>query len=335
MEIKKILIPNKPHLDPIAAIYLLRQYGQEKFPGISDAEIVLWEHSHDPSEKEGWSLENGILMIDMGGGAFDHHHLIGNTKETATSLVAAYLGIDNNPELSALLGYIREDDLEGLHNRYGDLAYVLKCMHKQNEPVGAVIEFALQTLKYLQASQKEWHHNVKNEFEQKVKLVRIKRFKKKLKIGIIESDSLQVGNYGLTVANLSAVIQKRSSGHVMILTNKHHRLDLREPVAAIRKKELELMGYDKEVDARKLQYEGKSQLIPNWFYHKSLNAFLNGSDALAKTEPARVPFKDIVRFVLYGLATSDSELCDCHQGGEKCPYRDYGFERCVKKINNY
>ena len=42
MEIKKILIPNKPHLDPIAAIFLLKQYGQKVFPGVDKAEIIFW-----------------------------------------------------------------------------------------------------------------------------------------------------------------------------------------------------------------------------------------------------------------------------------------------------
>ncbi len=42
MEIKKIIIPNKPHLDPIAAIFLLLEYGRDKFPGIEKAEIAFW-----------------------------------------------------------------------------------------------------------------------------------------------------------------------------------------------------------------------------------------------------------------------------------------------------
>ena len=117
----------------------------------------------------------------------------------------------------------------------------------------------------------------------------------------------------------------------MILTNKHHRIDLREPIAAIRKKELELRGYDKEIEVSKLKHEGKSMLIPYWFYHRSLNSFLNGSDALNKTEATKVDFRDVIRFVLYGLSTEDSELCDCKNGGKSCPYVSYGFYKCVSK----
>lgn len=334
MEVKKILIPNKPHLDPIAAIYLLGQYGQEKYPGINSAEIIFWENSHDPSESEMEKFnQEGVLMIDIGGGLFDHHESA-DGKETATCRVAKYLEIEANPELSALLSYVREDDLEGLHNRYGDLAYLIKCLHKQNVPAGEVVGHAVQYLHCLQEGQKEWHYIVRKEYEAKAKILKVKRNQKKLKVAIIESDNAQVANYGLTTDNVSVVIQKRSSGHVMILTNKYHRIDLREIVAAIRKKELELRGYNNSIEIEKLKFEGKNQMIPFWFYHRSLNSFLNGSEALNKTEATKVPFNDIIRFVVYGISTDESELCDCAQGGEKCPYRDYGFRKCAEKSRN-
>ncbi|KKR21810.1 MAG: hypothetical protein UT48_C0003G0018 [Parcubacteria group bacterium GW2011_GWE2_39_37] len=333
MEVKKILIPNKPHLDPVAAIFLLMKYGKEKFTGIEDANIIFWENSENPTEEEIKNFEKeGVLLIDVGGGIFDHHNK--NTHETTTSLVASYLGIEQNPELSSLLTYIREDDLEGLHNRYGELAYLLKVMYKQNTSLSEVVGTALHILELFQAGQMDWHYKVKGEYEAKKQILKVKRNQKKLKVGIIESDNVQVANYGITQDNVSVIIQKRSSGHVMILTNKHHRIDLREVIGAIRKKELELMGYDKTIDARKLRFEGKNSQLPNWFYHRSLNSFLNGSDALVKAEPTKVPFNDIVRFVIYSLTTDKSELCDCHQSGQNCPYVEYGFIKCQERKRN-
>lgn len=330
MEIKKILIPNKPHLDPIAAIYLLMHYGKDKFIGIEDASIIFWEKGEDPSRQEIIDMEQqGTLLIDVGGGIFDHHN--NNIAETTTSLVASHLGIEQNPELSTLLNYIREDDLEGLHNRYGELANLLKVMYKQNIPLPEVVGTALHILKLFQNVQLDWHYKVKDEYETKKRVVKIKRNKRKLRVGIIESDNIQVANYGITQDNLSVVLQKRTSGHVMILTNKHHRIDLREVIGAIRKKELELSGYNKPIEASKLRFEGKNEQLPNWFYHRSLNSFLNGSDALVKAEPTKVPFNEIIRFVLYSLNSDESELCDCGQGGQNCPYADYGFLKCEQK----
>ncbi len=329
MEIKQILIPNKPHLDPIAALFLLKQYGQSVFPGIKDAEVIFWEHSHDPAIEDLIKFkEQGILLVDIGGSMFDHHNNPTDKKETASSLVAARLEIEDKPEINALLNYVREDDLEGLHNRYGDLAYLIKCFHKQDVPSRKVVELGLRLLNYFQTSQIDWHFNVKKEFEEKIKIYKVKRFDKKLKIGVVESDNSQVANYGLTMENLSIVAQKRSTGHVIILTNKHHRVNLKEIVAAVRARELELNGYAKEIDPAKLQFEGKNQQIPNWFYHKSLNSLLNGSDALNKAEPTKIKFSEIVSFIWNGLSSEHSEYCDCHESGETCPFVRFGFSKC-------
>jgi len=336
MEIKKIIIPNKPHLDPIVAVYLLKQYGQNVFNGIKDAEIIFWEHSRDPSDEEITKFkEQGILSVDVGGSMFDHHNNSNGKKETASSLVATYLNIETNPEINALLNYVREDDLEGLHNRYGDLAYLIKCFHKQNLPSTKVVELGLRMINYFQTSQIDWHLNVKKEYEDKTKIYKIKRFDKKLKVGVVESNNSQLANYGITMDNLAVVVQKHSNGQVMILTNKNQRLNIKEIVAAIRLRELELGGYNKSIDPAKLQFEGKNSLIPNWFYHKSLNAFLNGSHALNKVEPTKVKFSEIVSFVWNGLSSEHSEYCDCDQGSLSCPFVKYGFSKCKsRKFNN-
>jgi hypothetical protein len=47
-----------------------------------------------------------------------------------------------------------------------------------------------------------------------------------------------------------------------------------------------------------------------------------------------VSFNEIIRFIIYGLSTDESELCDCDKGGEKCPYKNYGFSKCKAKSNN-
>jgi hypothetical protein len=332
MNVKKILIPNKPHLDPIAAIYLLLEYGKDRFPCVDRADVIFWEYSYNPSPEEIAKFEKEeTLLIDLGGGIFDHHKEKG-ANETSTSLVAKYLDIEKRPELTALLSYIQEDDLVGMHNRFGELAYLVKCMHKQGTQLSEVIRFTLQALHFFQETQIDWHHVVKKEFEEKCEVVQIKRNKNKAKMGIIESDNVQVGNYGISVAGFSIIIQKRSTGHVVILTNKHHRVDLREIVAAIRLRELELMGYDKFIDPRKLQFEGKSSQIPFWFYHRSLNAFMNGSDAIAKSEATKIPLNEIVNLVYYGVSSEPSEYCDCHEGGRKCPFAHYGFSKCIRPL---
>lgn len=327
MQVNKILIPNNPHLDPVAAIWLLYKYGQEKFPDIQSAEIVYWHQGHQPTQEDVAGLGENVMLIDLGGGMFDHHGKENNTA-TAFSLVAEHLGIQENPELSALISYVREDDLEGLHNRFGDLAYLLKCMYKNGEPVDKVMQTTFSLLDQFQETQRKWHHDVRAEYEEKCKVYKLKRGPKKIKVGIIESDNEQVANFGITTDSLSVVVQRRSTGHVMILTNKHHRIELKEIIGAIRMKELEMEGYDKPLDPYKLRYEGNSTLVPNWFFHRSLNAFMNGSAALSKAEPTKVPFNNIIDFVSYGVSSDTFGLCDCATGGQTCPFSRYGFRKC-------
>ena len=309
VKVSKILIPNKPHLDPVAAIWVLRHYGEPMFPGIKDAPIEFCESNEDLSDKKWQELkEQGVIMIDIGGGQFDHHNDQNKAEETSTSLVAEALGVAGNAELSALISYIREDDLQGLHNRFGELAQLMKVMYKQEIDQREVINLALKIIDLFQAGQQQWHFEVKQEYEQKCQVLKVKYRQRKIKVGVIISDNLQLGNYGLNVENLSLVINKRSTGHVAILTNKKHKLDLRQIIAVIRNREMELRGVKKEADLGKLIFEGSNSQVPNWFYHRSLNAFLNGSDALAKVEPTIIPFKELVYLILCGLAEEPVDL---------------------------
>ena len=302
-EINKILIPNKPHLDPIVAVYLLFVYGEEKYPGVKNSKIMFWGEAKHPSEEQVKEFEqSGGLMIDLGGGDFDHHLESENElTETTSELVAKKLGITENPETMQLLAYIREEDLEGLHNRYGELGFLLKNMYKQNYPQLDVVRKAFELLNIFQQGQKEFFIHTREEFEQKAKVENIKGRTRKWKVCVVESDNLQVGNYAITQGKVSVVVQKRSTGHVMILTNKNHRVDLREIVARIRKRDLELRNYDKPIELERLKFYGNNNLIPYWFYHKVLNSFLNGSDAMNKTEATKVPFDEIVKIVFDNL----------------------------------
>ena len=174
-KINNIILPNKPHLDPIAAYYLLVRFGSEKFPEIKNAEISFWKSSYDPSEEEisKWEKE-GFVLIDLGRGIFDHHE----NGHFASFLVAEYLGIENKPELKAILKYLEEDDNFGLHNKFGDLAHIVKMMYKQNIDVQKIFDFVFSALDAMIYFDDE----SKKEFEEKGKIYKIKRGKNKIKI---------------------------------------------------------------------------------------------------------------------------------------------------------
>ena len=311
MSIQRILLPNKPHLDPIAALYVLGHYGLDKFPGLFEAQIMFWSASRAPSADELKQFkQDGVLLIDIPGGDFDHHTNNTGVDESVTEIVAKFLGVSENPELVALLNYVREDDLEGLHNRWGDLAYLLKNMYKQNTDQADVVRNALQIVNYFQLGQESWFKITAEEYKTKSQILKIKYHGKNIKLCVIESDDLQVANYAITVDKVSVVAQKRASGHVMILTNKNHRIDLKPVVAAIRARELQLRGQVSKIDWEKLKYFGNSSQISYWFFHRSLNSFLNGSDALNKTEPTKIGWEEMIKIIIKELSGSEEFIAD-------------------------
>ena len=326
--VTKIIFPNKPHLDPIAAYWLLLNYGQGQYPGIKEAALAVWKASKSPEPEtlDQWQ-KDGVISFDVEGGTFDHH---GSGQCTAL-LVAKKMGIDQNPELQTLLQYIQEDDSAGLHNKFGDLAGVIKCFYKQGTTTEEVIKLTLNILTALQFKEKSWEVDLKNEFAEKAKIFRIKHGKKKIKLAVIQSDNVDVANYAKQKEGMAIVIQKNSLGYVFIFTNAFYHLNLRDIVAAIRLREMELAGIT-NINLTTLRKPGKTDQVQQWFYHDALNAIMNGSAALPDTPTTKIPLEEIVDIAVFGLSSDFPEHCpgptQCHQ--HNCRYYKLLFSRCQK-----
>ncbi|MDD5344388.1 MAG: hypothetical protein PHW12_08190, partial [Smithella sp.] len=214
-----------------------------------------------------------------------------------------------------------------LHNKFGDLAHIVKMMHKQNVDIQKIFDLVFLALN----SMVYFDDEAKKEFEAKSLIHKVKRGKNKMKVAVIESDSQNVARYAMQNERVGVVIQRRSTGHMMIFTNNIYKIDLRDVIGAIRKRELELAG--KEIpDLRILKKEGKHPEVQHWYYHRSLNAILNGSDALSDTPATRLATDEILEIVLFSVSTEYLEKCDnCEEG--KCPHYRHGFYKCYAKRN--
>lgn len=120
--INKILTHEFPDLDAMLSVLLLRQFGEEKFPGVSKAEVTFSSAGQLPDDLTPKQLEKkGILAVDIGGGRFDSHPsaTTGRAKKdrSATDLVAEYLEVIDHPEWSLLVEYARLQDTTG-HSMY-------------------------------------------------------------------------------------------------------------------------------------------------------------------------------------------------------------------------
>lgn len=337
IKIDKIVLPNKPHLDPIVAYYLLMKYGKEYFPGIENADVSLWDKGDQPDDETNkkWK-ENNVLAIDVGEGMFNHHQ--SESETTSTQLVAKYLGIDDSDEISALLKYVWEQDTAGLHNQYGDMAYIVKCMYQQGKSIEYVLENVFNILEALQHKEYLWWKVAKDEFEKSGKIIKIKRGKGKMRLAIIKSDDINVSNYARRKEKASIVVQKRTSGHVFVFTEKKYQINLAELAGMLRLKELECQGCDlkslTDGQMRAIQKQGQHELVSNWYYHPAFNSLMNGSVALKDTSPTKILFDEIIKLVVMALSNDLPENCPQEIGeclNEQCPYFKYNLRKCEYK----
>ena len=115
-----ILEPHKvPHPDEYLAMWMLKRFGEKKFSGISDAQVIFGESG----TKKGLTFESSnVIPIGIGGGLLDEHRDNGITDripgECAATLTAKNLGIQEMPELKNLLEYVLKHDSTGQRNNF-------------------------------------------------------------------------------------------------------------------------------------------------------------------------------------------------------------------------
>lgn len=118
--VTEVLMHQHPHLDEIFALYILRMYGTNHFPGIDNAGVRYVTQdvigTDDQFDREG--------KLPIGTGSYtgsvcrfnDHRSSVDNTAISdrqgmcATMLVANYLGITSRPELRRILQEIQDCD---------------------------------------------------------------------------------------------------------------------------------------------------------------------------------------------------------------------------------
>jgi hypothetical protein len=103
-----------PDLDSVVCCWLLKRFGNSKYPGISNAKVKFVSAGLLPNGESPDKLEaQGILTVDTGGGRLDTH---GNKKDidkSAALLVAQDLGIDKEDNLKQILEFTVAQDTKG------------------------------------------------------------------------------------------------------------------------------------------------------------------------------------------------------------------------------
>ncbi len=305
-----IAVHNLCHIDEIFAIWLLKRFGERKFPGIRTAKIIFEGTGGELiNELSGDSLERiGTVCLGVGGGRFDEHPSLtslGKSGECTSSLVAKELEVDKDPAISRILEFVKNNDLHGGSQPF-DLAALTKAVMLNNQDnQEMVINWAIIAIEAKYQEQLQFLTS-QEEFQQKAEIETISGpGEKPLTLVVIRSDNPQANKVARFLCSAGVVIQQKSSGNIQIYSNKKHRpkITMSEVVALIRTEEQKRSGKIRKLNPKQLRSEGKVEGSECWYYHKPAEIILNGSFSAPNTQPTKLSLKEIKDLVVKGISS--------------------------------
>jgi hypothetical protein len=311
--IHTIVTPTRPQADTLVAIFIIKKYGNERFPGVNSAVVSIYPTPPEQGEEE--IEKQGILLFDLGGGRFDHHGK--NPVTTCSALIAEYLEISEDPTIKKLLDYAYRDDTEGkgtlssdaLDRAFG-LSGLIGALNKQyeNNP-SRVIDIVLPLL--------EAHHTEEVKrfevFPQEVKTlqennkfqeVKVKQKNKTLNVALFESDNPGLPGFlrSQIGGRYDIVVQRRQTGHTNILTRPTKWPDIRRLAALIRYEELQYLPHIfHPYTLRELSPTGRMEYIPQWYFDPATNSLQNGGLHPGDIPPTNIAWESFIDICKKGL----------------------------------
>jgi len=314
---KKIIIPTVLQPDTIVAIFLLKKFGKEKYPGIDRAEIEIRNTLPENETSESLFLK-GFFLIDIGKGKFDHHF----KDKTVSQLVAEDLKITNNPALTKLLNFAERDDKYGMGTISKDSidkAFGLSGLISNiNKIFGSdpqkVLDILIPVIHAHYLEEKRRHKDLPEELKEKLKNKKaetffVKQKGKKIKVVAIESDNPSIVGWLRSSIGVKAdvVLQKASSGHINIITRPLKRIDLRLTVGLLRQVEIKASNRTASIPPLEIMKPGRLLEVPEWYYDTATNSILNGGINPKGTVPTSISFEKIKEIVKEGLSGSPTQ----------------------------
>lgn len=310
----KIILPTRPQPDTIVAIFILKKFGEDKFPGIKNALVEFWQMLPE-GETEASLNAKGCFLIDIGGGKFDHHDMKGKT--TASDLISQYLEVSDDPSLAKLIEYARRDDFFGkgtispdpIDRAFG-LSSLIAVLNKSfvKEP-SKVIDMTLPLLVAHHNEEMKRTVELPQEFEKKLasgeaETFMVQQRDKKLRAVIVSSESGSLAGYlrSQNGGKFDIVAQWLPTNHVNILTRPTKRPDLRSLIAIIRLEEATIAGYDITLSPRDLARFGRIKEVPEWYYDPATNSIQNGGLNPKEVTPTKIPRDRFKKIIELGLS---------------------------------
>ncbi len=313
MAITKIILPSRAQPDTVVAIFLLKYLGKDKFSGIENAQIEVWQ-SLPEGKTEEELFDEGVILIDIGEGRFDHHNKI--PKTTASELISEYLEIKEDPSVSKLLEYSRRDDFFGkgtvsedaLDRAFGLSGLIASLNKKYTKNSAKIVEIVMPLLEAHYEEEYRRTKELPEEFENKLKegkveIFTVKQNGKNLKCVFIETDSASMAGFLRSQGGgkFDVVILRISSGHTNILTRPTKHVDLRSLAATLREAELMKKGNEIVLSHKALISPGKIPEVLEWYFDPATNSIQNGGVNPTDTKATQLTREEVVQITEVGL----------------------------------
>lgn len=337
MEIRQdyaFLTHQSPDLDALVTFWL-RRFGVDKYPGIENSQLLTTANGNDAAAiaKEVLALEERgrrVCVVDIGGGEFDHHPHSSKPGECAATLFAKHLEVDEDPALESILRYVFIADTKG-----GDHPMALASLIKQRHQAGVDLEdvvcWAEKVLDDLYANQENFWKLVTEKFFQVSKIQEIPFGDRIIKVVVAHSDDPQIAQVARSVkvgVDAALVVIKNSNGHIQIINNRRHGIELREVIRLLRLAELKKKNA-RVTDWKYLEGEGMIPEVPEWFYFAE--CIYNGSHTHPDTPVTKLSLSavmDCIRLALdYQKLQVSCPKISCYR---QCPWYQQGLLRCRK-----
>jgi hypothetical protein len=309
-----IMFP-KIQIDTVIAYFLLKNFGDQKYPGISQSKVEFWTEVPDKSLEQ--LEQEGYILIDLGNSRFDHHRLGQENKTiSASHLVARDLQIEDRPDLQKLLEFARRDDLEGkgilsadpIDRAFGLSALLTNLNKSMPQSPKLILDVIMSLITGHFIEENRRFEQLPKEYEDLSKQGKVKELKttqlgKQLKIIYAESDNPALAGYIRSRAvGAHMVIQKTSSGHVNFITNQNAHLKLNKLARLVKLLEAEKNGLTLNIDSlEELEKPGRTDGLPHWYYDTRANTLQNGGVSPQGIPPTKLSFADLENTVKDGL----------------------------------
>lgn len=317
MEVKKIILFPKIQPDTAIALFLLKEFGESKFPGASTAGVDFWTKA--PSDASLAELEGqGVLLLDMGGGPFDHHNKMAEGKKVCLSyLVAGCLGITDDPALEKLLSYAHRDDVEGkgtvsvdpLDRAFGLSGLLMSLNRDYPDNPKKILDTVWPLIESHYHEEHRRHYTLPSEYERqrqnnKAREIMVPQGRKSLKVIFIETDNAAMAGYLRAGKDIKAdvVVQKLSGGHVNVITRQWRKVDLRNLITVLRVDEMRRRGINlSKINWQNINCPGFFKEAPQWYYDTAANTIQNGGVNPQNIEPTVIPWPELPELMEIGL----------------------------------